>query len=82
MVRYIFPNNAHIDVVVTNVGFFGFHHTVNQEEYIEVMKALADKVVWKTTTYHDEEYTTPDWWTQNRKAAANRTTINIVDHRM
>ena len=77
-----FPNNAHIDVVVTNVGFFGFHHTVNQEEYIGVMRALADKVVWKTTTYHDEEYSTPDWWEQHRKAAANRTTMNIVDHRM
>ena len=74
-----FPNNEHLDLVVTNVGFFGFHFSNSYLQFIEVMKALADKVVWKTTTYQDQEYTTPDWWEKHSSAAANRTTMNQMD---
>ena len=74
-----FPNNVHIDLVVTNVGFFGFHFSNSYVQYIEVLQALADKVVWKTTTYQDGEHNDPEWWERHSDASANRTTMNSMD---
>ena len=39
-----------VDYVVTNVGQFEFHESVNPHEYISWCQALSDKVIWKTTT--------------------------------
>jgi len=79
-----YPQEEHVDVVVTNVGLFGFHFTVNQAEYIETMRLIADKVVWKTTTFQDGEYSDPSWWSRpsHKRSPCNRTIMNIVDHRM
>ena len=79
-----FPGIKHLDLIVTNVGFFGFHSSINPEKYIKKMQSLADVVVWKTTTYQDGEYADPNWWfvVEHNNAAANRTTMNDIDYRM
>lgn len=77
-----FPNNQHLDLVITNVGFFGFHFSVQPESYLNVMKNLATKVVWKTTTYQDGELADPEWWIKHNTAPVNRTIMNAMDYRM
>ena len=39
-----------VDFLVTNVGFFPFHESIVPAQYIQWMRHLSDRVVWKTTT--------------------------------
>lgn len=41
---------AKVDYLVTNVGFFRFHESILPAQYIQWMRQLSDRVVWKTTT--------------------------------
>lgn len=80
--RAYFPGINHLDLIVTNVGYFGFHASINPEMYMEKMKSLAKTLVWKTTTYQDGEYADANWWVDHSNAPANRTEMNDVDYRM
>jgi len=80
--RSYFPGINHLDLIVTNVGFFGFHASINPEMYMKKMKSLANVVVWKMTTYQDGEYADANWWVDHSTAPANRTEMNDVDYRM
>lgn len=77
-----FPGINHLDLIVTNVGFFGFHETINPERYMQKMQSLANVVVWRTTTYQDGEYANANWWIEHSDSPVNRTTMNDVDRRM
>lgn len=68
-----------IDYFVVNVGFFGFHASVNQSNLIFQCRQIAPKVIWKTTTYrlnenHDKNY--------DKKNPVNREKMNEVDSKM
>jgi len=80
--RAYFPGINHLNLIVTNVGYFGFHPSIKPEIYVKKMKSLADVVVWKTTTYQDGEYTDANWWVDHSSSPCNRTTMNDVDNRM
>jgi len=39
-----------VDYLVANTGFFEFHESVVPAEYIQWLRKLSDRVIWKTTT--------------------------------
>lgn len=64
----------HVDYMVANVGFFGFHESVKPAEFISWCQGLSERVVWKTTTYG--QFETPT------KKIPDRGRMDIVDAEM
>ena len=51
-----FPKGTKFDVIITNVGFFCRKHFIPiVVNYIEKLKSIATIVIWRTTTYLQDE---------------------------
>ena len=62
-----------VDVVVVNVGFFGFHESILPEKFITWCQQLSPNVIWKTTTYTQDEAKTRN---------SERDRMDVVDKKM